>query len=271
MTSNTDFGHYIKQWRLVPDGKPIITRSSRLLPVATVSREKAMLKIATVDEEKVGAYLMTWWNGHGAARVIRHDGAAILLERATGPKSLTAIARNGNDDGASIIMCNTVADLHQTRQEPTPELVPLPTWFAALFLSPKAGILSRSAEAAERLLADPRDIVPLHGDIHHGNILDFGERGWLAIDPKGLLGERSFDYANLFCNPDYLLASAPGRLRRQVHVVAEHAGLDHQRLLQWILAWAGLSAVWFEEDQAPAQTAFALHIAQIAAAEIDRN
>lgn len=30
----------------------------------------------------------------------------------------------------------------------------------------------------------------------------FGERGWLAIDPKRLLGERSFDFANIFTNPD---------------------------------------------------------------------
>jgi len=25
----------------------------------------------------------------------------------------------------------------------------------------------------------------LHGNIHHRNILDFGARGWLAIDPPG--------------------------------------------------------------------------------------
>jgi streptomycin 6-kinase len=68
--------------------------------------------------------------------------------------------------------------------------------------------------------------VPLHGDIQHGNILDFGSRGWLAIDPKGLIGERSFDYANLFCNPEAAVALAPRRLARQVDVVAEAAGLS---------------------------------------------
>jgi hypothetical protein len=26
--------------------------------------------------------------------------------------------------------------------------------------------------------------------------------GWLAIDPKGLVGERGFDFANIFTNPD---------------------------------------------------------------------
>ena len=33
----------------------------------------------------------------------------------------------------------------------------------------------KSAAAARDLLATPRDVVVLHGDIHHDNILDFGE------------------------------------------------------------------------------------------------
>lgn len=88
----------------------------------------------------------------------------------------------------------------------------------------------------------------LHGDIHHRNILDFGARGWLAIDPKRMIGERGFDYANLFCNPELVTVRAPGRLTRQLEVVAEAAGLERKRPLQWIVASAGLSAAWFLED-----------------------
>ncbi|MFX5957215.1 aminoglycoside phosphotransferase family protein, partial [Acinetobacter baumannii] len=75
-----------------------------------------------------------------------------------------------------------------------------------------------------RLLSEPRDPVVLHGDIHHGNILDFGPRGWLAIDPKGLFGERDFDFVNLFRNPDEATALSPGRFARQLAVVTEAAG-----------------------------------------------
>lgn len=50
----------------------------------------------------------------------------------------------------------------------------------------------------------------LHGDVHHGNVLNFGARGWLAIDPRGLVGERAFDHANLLCNPDVATAAASG-------------------------------------------------------------
>jgi streptomycin 6-kinase len=46
------------------------------------------------------------------------------------------------------------------------------------------------AATARELLAKPSEVVILHGDIHRGNVLDFGPRGWLASDPKGLVGER---------------------------------------------------------------------------------
>jgi type IV secretion system protein VirD4 len=37
------------------------------------------------------------------------------------------------------------------------------------------------------LLAEPRDVGVLHGDLHHDNVLDFGARGWLAIDPNDIV------------------------------------------------------------------------------------
>ncbi len=124
-----------------------------------------------------------------------------------------------------------------------------------------------SSATARNLLDVQREEVTLHGDIHHGNILDFAESGWLAIDPKGLTGDRCFDYANIFCNPDHQTATAPGRFARQVGVVAEAAELDRKRLLQWVLAWAGLSAAWMLIDGASAATP--LQVAELAAKELE--
>ena len=100
-------------------------------------------------------------------------------------------------------------------------------------------------------------------------MLNFGARGWLAIDPKGLAGERGFDLANLFCNPDLRTATAPGRLARQATVVAKVAGLERGRLLRWILAWAGLSAAWTLEDGDDPEVALA--VAELAAAELAQS
>ncbi len=93
----------------------------------------------------------------------------------------------------------------------------------------------------------------LHGDIHHDNILDFGARGWLAIDPKGLTGERGFDFANLFCNPDMAnpetaIAGKPEVFARRLEIICSRADIDRSRLLKWIIAYTGLSSAWLIAD-----------------------
>ena len=245
------FAEYLVKWDLLSDGEPIRTHSSRLLPVRQHG-VAAMLKVAQEPEEKFGAQLMVWWDGDGAARVLVHDADALLLERAQSNHALADQARTGDDeadDHAIDILCAAAARLHAPRHKPLPELIGLPRWFESLWPAAQqyGGWLSDSAATAQALLAAPQDPVVLHGDIHHGNVLDFGARGWLAIDPKGLYGERGFDYANIFCNPDEASALAPGRFERRVERVAHIAGLDRHRLLQWILAWSGLSAAWILE------------------------
>jgi len=241
-----DADRHLAQWNLVPDGTPIETHSSHLLPVLLADQTPAMLKISHRAEEQQGGHLMVWWNGQGSARVFAHDDAALLLERATGPRSLAEMSRTGNDTEASRILCVAAAKLHANTRSTPPKLTPVCEWFREL--EPAAlhhgGILRESLRASHHLLKTPQDIVILHGDLHHGNVLDAGWRGWLAIDPKGLAGERGFDFANIFCNPDATTATAPGRVATQATVIAEAAHLDRTRLLQWILAYAGLSAAW---------------------------
>ncbi|WP_331374363.1 aminoglycoside phosphotransferase family protein [Sinorhizobium chiapasense] len=262
------FAPWIERWSLAPDGEAITTRSSHLLPVRWRGLP-AMLKIAQEAEEKFGGRLMQWWDGHGAARVYAEEGDAILLERAESRRSLFHMAMTGGDDAATRVICRTVAALHAPRPAPLPELVPLERWFEALEPAARAegGLFEICAGAARALFADPYPPGVLHGDIHHGNILDFGERGWLAIDPKRLHGERGFDYANLFCNPELPIVTAPGRLARQLATVADEASLDPRRVLHWVLAYAGLSAAWFLQDGESAEHPLAM--VEIAAAALN--
>ncbi|WP_312166441.1 aminoglycoside phosphotransferase family protein [Phenylobacterium sp.] len=264
------FQPWLDLWDLVPDGEAFTTQytGSWLLPVRRHGRA-AILKLAAAPEEIAGAALMEWWDGQGAAQVLARRDEALLLERAEGRRSLAAMARGDQDDAATGVICDAVAVLHAPRSTPPPSsLVPLDVWFSAL--GPGAanhgGVLIKAHEAAQALLADPRDVVPLHGDVHHANILDFGPRGWLAIDPKGVLGERGYDYANPFCNPDTATALMPGRLDRYLDLVSQRAGMDPRRLLMWILAYSGLSAAWILDDGDPA--AFDSSIAELAAARL---
>jgi len=256
----------LNRWNLVPDGAAITTRSAHLLPVRQHGRP-AMLKLSHEPEERAGAQLMAWWNGNGAAQVLALDGDALLLDRATGPGSLVAMVHSGQDDEAIRILCSVAARLHALRPEPPPPLVPLTRWFGSLLSGNHDPLLERCAATARDLLATPQDITVLHGDIHHGNVLDFGPAGWLAIDPKGLYGERGFDYANLFCNPDG--SSALLHFAQRVETVSKASGIGRHRLLQWILAWAGLSACWMEEDGLdPSHTR---EVAKLAAAVLDQG
>ena len=251
------FHPHLARWDLTPDGEPITTPTSRLLPVRHRG-QPAMLKVATMEEERWGAGLLAWWGGDGAVRVLAHDDDAILMERAAGPRSLADMARrdNAGDDEATHVLCAVAARLHATDgRPPPPALTPLDRWFADLRPGAERHgdrypILKAASAVARELLAAPRDLVPLHGDLHHGNVLDAGARGWIAIDPKRLGGERGFDYANLFRNPDLpdstgsAATTRPGRLAHQADLVAEAANLDRARLLRWVIALCGLSATW---------------------------
>jgi streptomycin 6-kinase len=268
------FDHYLALWGLVPDGVPILTRAARLLPVRR-NGEAAMLRVTILEEARGGDVLMSWWEGRGAARVIASDGDAVLLERALGDRSLVDYARNGRDDEATHIICDVVADLHAPRDKPLPDLISLDRWFEALWPAAEThgGILERSAAAARALLATPRDVGVLHGDVHHGNILDFGARGWLAIDPNRIGGERGYDYANVFCNPDMdfpdpPVAVLPERFQRRLEIVVVRSGMERVRLLEWILAYTGLSAAWIIGDGD--HPAVDLALAELALAELER-
>lgn len=240
---------FLKMWSITPDGELILTHTSQLLAVKDKHGAPMMLKVTQDEAEREGAMLMRWWHGRGAARVIDYQDGALLMARADGRRCLLKMAQGAEDDEASRIICRVVEKLHSSPGTPPASLVPLGTWFDSLLKADGSSpLISACRDIAVILLAEPQNSVALHGDIHHGNILDFGESGWLAIDPKGLLGERGYDYANLFCNPELSTATNKSRFLRQLDIIVEAASIDRTRLLQWIMAYAGLSACWFLED-----------------------
>ena len=221
-----------------------------------------MLKLPDGEHERLGHLPLEYWNSDGAARLLARSasGSAMLIERATGSRSLSARARSGatGDDAATAILCDAIAALHKPLGSAPAGLIPLETWFRELFpmAASRGGALAHSASVAREVLATQREIVPLHADCHHDNVLDFEGRGWLAIDPKCVIGDRAFEYAILFCDPDLAgpeppVAVAPGVFERRLEIVLARSGLERGRLLCWIIAWCGLSAAWFLGDDDP--------------------
>jgi streptomycin 6-kinase len=60
------FDLYLARWDVIPDGDPIVTLSSRLLPVR-YRGTAAKLKIAAEQEEQRGGAVMVWWDGAARA------------------------------------------------------------------------------------------------------------------------------------------------------------------------------------------------------------
>jgi streptomycin 6-kinase len=233
-------------WDAEPTGETWDTPSSAL---AAGMRDglPVIAKVARVEEERRGGRLMAWWSRHGGLPVLEHDEDAVLLRRATGGRDLTAWATGCRDDEATAVLVDTALALHAVPAPPASlGLVPLRTWFRDLVDGPQPDpLLDRAASVARDLLAQRGPEVVLHGDVHHGNVLDLGDR-WAAIDPKGLLGSPAFDLANLLCNPSREVAVA--RLDARLDLVADRAGLDRALLASWVAAWCGLSLVWAGDE-----------------------
>lgn len=250
------FDIHLHRWSAKAAGDPFTTHTSDLLPVILARNWAdlpAMIKITRNLDERIGGRVLQWWDGNGAARVYAcdQDSGALLMERATGSKHLLHMAREGEDDAATSCICHTIEQLHSKRSSAPPEeLLTLTDFFRSLALmaQQEGGLMAECATVAADLLHEQREPVVLHGDAHHGNILDFDRRGWLAIDPKRVTGERYYDYVSVLCNPDLETCTDPGRFARQLEVVINVTGLERRRLLKWVMAHAALSAAWFLED-----------------------
>lgn len=269
---------YIDRWQLRPDGRAFATTSSVLQPVLwrpnpDAAEQPAMLKVAqhgaAADEERNGFALQHWWNRRGAAQVFASSSHAIVMERALGRRSLSTMSLRlsvADDDHALRLLCQTVSRLHEPRDQPAPPLTALDQRFAELFAHADSlgGAYLRGADIAAELLNEQGEAVVLHGDVHHDNVLDFSEHGWLAIDPKGLLGAREFDYVNMLCNPSRTRASEHKRLSRRVKTVALASGIEASSLLRWTIAWTALSASWFSTSDQPEEAQQTLAIGDTA-------
>lgn len=248
------------RWKV---GDPVLiaeTFSSRIWKVRLSDGAPAIVKdlkpFDDVEDELRGAHYLSWRNGKGAVRLLGLDGQRMLLEYA-GERHLADELNEQGDKAATEIAAELMARLFAPCDIPLPaDLQPLRERFASLFRKAKAdcnaGIKSayvEAAEIAERLLDNPHDVRPLHGDLHHENILH-GMRGWLVIDPKGVLGDPGFDAANLFYNPldrDDLCLN-PERVAHMAKVFARTLGQDVLPILDHAIAYGCLSAAWHAED-----------------------
>ena len=113
-------------------------------------------------------------------------------------------------------------------------------------------------EAAETFTALNRSIEKpylLHGDLHHYNILKTGSDSWVAIDPKGLIGDREYDVIQFLLNrlPADNWASV---IEKRIIILAEELDLDKHRIFLWGFAHSVLATCWSIYDHENYDEAF---------------
>ena len=174
------------------------------LPDGTPAIVKGLKPIEDIADELRGADYLVWRNGRGAVRLLGRENNLMLLEYA-GERMLSHIVAEHGDYQATEIAAELMAKLYAASEEPLPSaLLPIRDRFAALFQRARddqnAGCQTdyvHAAIIADQMMSNASELRGLHGDLHHENIM-FSSRGWLVIDPVGLVGEVGFGAANMF-------------------------------------------------------------------------
>ena len=246
----------LKAWRVVTD------RSLRASPTALVAfgdidGRPVVVKLARGDDERRAAAALCHYAGHGAVRLLAAKEGALLLERAVPGVPLTARVHDGRDDEATSILCEVIAALH--RPEPPRGGFPgVAAWGSALDAEPPAdrrlptAMLDRARGLQRDLVSSQQNERLLHGDLHHDNVVLDAARGWLAIDPKGVIGEPAYEVGAALRNPagDPRRFAVPSILDRRARTFAERLGLERERIFAWGYSQAVLAALWAIEDGA---------------------
>jgi streptomycin 6-kinase len=198
---------------------------------------------------------LRFYDGRGMVQLLDADPeqGILLLERLQPGAPLSTLP---DDEQATIIAAQVMQQLWQ----PAPAVHNLPTvarWTSGLkrlrrhYDGGTGPIPAHMVDLAENLFAalvpSSAEPVLLHGDLHHDNILAAQRAPWLAMDPKGLIGEPAYETGALLRNPIQHLPYWPDQARiqaRRVDLLAELLDCDRQRLIGWGVAQAVLSAWW---------------------------
>lgn len=217
---------------------------------------ETILKIGVANKELATEIeALRLYGGRFAVKLLKSDRklGALLLQKVTPGSPLSGLV---DDEEATII----AAQLMRNLPVPVPADHPFPTveqWSLAFnelrdrFGGKTGPLPRRMVEKAEQLLPDLQNSSPqqvlLHGDLHHENILLDKERGWLAIDPKGVVGDPAYEAARFQLNPipGFLAMDQPQQIaQRRVEILASILEIDQSRLLAWGFFDTVLTACW---------------------------
>lgn len=208
-------------------------------PVRRADGSDAVLKVECPGHPNPWAAKgLRHWAGRGAARLFDSDEArqVLLLERCVP-------GTNGDDldvTTANQAVASVLAELHAVEPPSDDEFEPLAMlverfretmrdWFERFEPPVDRGVVAQADELFTSLTSSSTDTVLLHGDLGPSNVV-LSQRGWLAIDPYPVLGDRAFDVGHSLSRCDLRDA------RKHVTFFADRLDLDARRIAGWTFA-----------------------------------
>jgi streptomycin 6-kinase len=247
-----------QRWDLT-DVQPSPALSYNFVAFTNRGEEQVVLKLGVPNSEmKSEMAALRLFNGEGACRLIDYDEEKcwMLLERLKPGVMLVTLE---DDEAATHIAAEVMQKIW--RHAPKENVfIQLSDWFNGLkklrsrFNGGTGPLNEKLVERVEHSVKDffveSHKPVLMHGDFHHFNILS-SERGWLVIDPKGVIGPACYEVSPLLLNPWGDLLSVPNcrqMTQRRIDILHEHLGFERGRMREWGLAHAVLSTWWSMED-----------------------
>jgi len=205
-------------------------------------------------------------------RLLESADDAIVVERIIPGDDVRPLAAV-DDDAATAVIGALIRQLHDSVGDSTqPSELPRLTDIAQAFddvpahgQAPVAPTLLACAKALTYELAAPSESdTLLHGDLHHQNVLRSGwdphDCRWVAIDPHGWWGDRTFDCVAMLLDlhdATALHGLSDGQVKRRtdrrIAILADQTGLAADRITAWTIAGAVISELWCWQDHALVQ------------------
>lgn len=248
------------QWRVTIE--KIRETQSSLLGFGVRAGARVVLKITknSGDESHSGKVLRAF-GGDVAVRVYESETDAVLLERLEPGTDLVNLVKRGEDEEATKILAQVIGKL--AHHDAPVECPTVADWGRGFDRYLNCGdqqipheLVNKAHNMYRDLTSSQHTTMLLHGDLQHYNVLFDNERGWVVIDPKGVVGELEYEVGALLRNPVELpeLYTNPVIFNRRVEILTEMLGLDQSRVIKWSFAQSVLSRIWDIEDAAPKRT-----------------